>query len=97
MYYCEDCKSYFEDPKIEFFQDVETWNQSHKFLCPICNGDDFEEAIKCESCNQHTNKSESVNGICTECQLKIQKQAREFFEKFNEQEQEFILEFLNEI
>lgn len=97
MYYCEDCKSYFEDPKIEFFQDVETWNQSHKFLCPICNGEDFEEAVKCESCNQRTNKSEAVSGLCVECQAKIQKEAREFFEKFNEQEQEFVLEFLNEI
>lgn len=96
MFYCEDCDSFFEEAKLIRYEDPEIWHQGYKHICPICKSEEIKETVKCVSCGEYTKEHEADNGLCPECQARIQKEAREFIEKYKTEEQEYIIEFLNE-
>ncbi len=98
MIYCRNCESYIDEEKLvkKRFYNGEIHRLDTEELCPICRSDDIEDAIKCISCDEYTNKHDAVTGLCVECQTRLQKEAREFIGKYKSEEQEFILEYLNE-
>lgn len=68
MYYCENCREEFDEPRIEkttyedFYEiGAEFPNKTEMNLekCPYCGSDEFEEMTKCEQCGEY----------CRECDL----------------------------
>lgn len=69
MYLCKECKNTFEEPLVVkdshelpggFFEEV--------LFCPLCGGDDFEPAVRCEKCSRFIPESQNVFGLCRECE-----------------------------
>ena len=62
MYYCNDCKSEFEELKMEkttfedFYGVSNLFPTSHECTlksCPHCGSDDFEEMETCDRCGEY--------------------------------------------
>ena len=68
MYYCENCREEFDEPRIEkttyedFYEiGAEFPNKTEMNLekCPYCGSDEFEEMETCDKCGEY----------CLECDL----------------------------
>ena len=80
MWYCLDCKEYFDEPQTEtsryWSADMGydgTWEETI-CQCPICHSEDIEEARdECDACGKTVYDTEDVNGIylCPECHEKL--------------------------
>lgn len=61
MYYCEHCRSYFEEPNHRTI-DGETWG-----ICPDCGSMDYDEAVKCAICGTYFPEDQAPDGVCEDC------------------------------
>lgn len=80
MFYCLDCKEYFDEPECET-----TWSNSYYIghggdfpeticMCPNCGSEDFEEAKEeCDGCKYFVYETKEVNGIylCPDCYERV--------------------------
>ena len=96
MYYCEDCDEFFEEAKLMLYIDEEISHKSHILVCPFCKSEYISEAVKCAECGEYVKEIES-NGRCLKCVDDLQLKAQEFICKFDAEEREIILDYLNEI
>ena len=70
MYYCNDCKEYFESPIevdegcYEEFWGARVWRADLAEYCP-CGSDDFQEAGICDICGE--NIPNANDEYCEEC------------------------------
>lgn len=74
MFYCNECKHEFEEPKTiyEWHSELNGMggNKCEEFtVCPICESDDFEEEDVCDFCNDPRPKTIEVGRrcICESC------------------------------
>lgn len=74
MYYCNDCKHEFEDPKMECELHGELagmGGEKYEYfsVCPICGSEDIEEEEVCDLCKNYRPKLIPIGGkwICKEC------------------------------
>ena len=61
MYKCSNCGKIFEEPKSI----KEDWGEVF-YVCPHCNGD-YEEAHKCQKCEEWHTEDELYFGWCEKC------------------------------
>jgi hypothetical protein len=67
-YYCEDCKGYFEEPKVVIeMHGFGYGNGAEISLCAHCNSDYIEEAEDCE-CGKPMPSSLNV---CDDCSVQF--------------------------
>ena len=69
MYYCENCENTFSEP--------DTYEERHPYgmgyasetfaCCPYCSFISFEEAKRCEHCDEWFGESILMEGLCPEC------------------------------
>lgn len=78
MFYCLDCKEYFDESEMVT---KTTWSHSNyigfggyfpetESYCPYCGSEDFEEAkAECDGCKEFVYETKEVNGIylCPDC------------------------------
>ena len=77
MYYCENCKNEFIEPKVEkttyeemcgVYGEFANHNELSLEFCPYCHSDDFEEMKACDKCGEYcpdeylTDTEEMVGG-----------------------------------
>lgn len=89
MYICEDCGSVFEEPKrkqitFESYYGVSDLFDSRTRMdlltCPLCDSEDFEEAVECDCCERlvrevHTTEDIpncQFRSVCEECLEKLE-------------------------
>lgn len=66
MYYCNECKTMFENPGVESeFQGERGHGGEVEYpVCPNCKSDDFEKAGECAICGEYV---EPESDICESC------------------------------
>lgn len=96
MYYCESCDMFFDEPDLMLYQDAEIGHQSYISVCPHCKNEEISEAVKCAKCGEYVKEIET-NGMCVKCVNDLQLKAYDFISKFDAEEREIILDYLNEI
>lgn len=73
MWWCFDCEQYFEKPEKVFEHHSEVWGgvtDETFYVCPICHGDDIEEATeKCDACGAEVIATKLVGNkeLCPKC------------------------------
>lgn len=72
--YCNDCKSYFDEPIVEM--DRETGYR--EATCPHCGSDYLEETQLCKCCGADT-----VNEYCDNCMEEIAEELRDLQKRFD--------------
>ena len=71
MYICKECHTVFEEPYIICDSHDMPWPYHEEFqCCPDCLSDDFEESARCKKCGGWVPESESMFGLCEECEAK---------------------------
>lgn len=57
MYYCENCKSVFDEEDLEdCYETVTTdpYPMGYSYaVCPYCHSDDFCNAVQCDGCGEY--------------------------------------------
>ena len=98
MYYCRDCKLFFEDEQMAHKSVVDTDIFSSRYVdvCPHCYSDDIVEAKTCAECGADISPDLDYE-VCEECAAKAQREARILFEKYPVPVQEMLLDYLNEV
>lgn len=70
MYYCNDCKREFKEPKIKSVNAEDYYGISEQFLstnyinealCPYCDSDDYEKMEKCSMCDEYFRHDDLIN------------------------------------
>lgn len=77
MWYCNECRSEFEDPKVEVELHTEVDGERREYfeVCPICGSGDFEEEETCALCDLDKPHLSMHGGrcICEDCVESIAK------------------------
>ena len=80
IYFCEDCKTYFDDADRACYKEDVEWHSELGSecehyperivlkVCPNCGSEEYEEASACPLCGAFYHTSDT---ICPECQSKI--------------------------
>ena len=64
MYVCMHCGHEFEEiDRKHYDNSTGVWEE----YCPNCGSEDFEEAAKCELCDEWHSAEKVVNGVCKNC------------------------------
>lgn len=75
MWYCNECRSEFEDPKVEveLHSEVDGKREEYFEVCPICGSEDFEEEETCALCDLDKPHLTDCGGkyICEDCIDKV--------------------------
>lgn len=71
MYFCEYCGEGFDFPE----RTTDEFGEPAA-CCPWCKSEDFSEARYCKVCDELVKKENTVDGICEECQGRLQRDYR---------------------
>lgn len=66
MFICLHCGHEFEEPSNRYNKRWSDSDDSEQY-CPNCGSEDFEEAKKCELCDEWHSADRIVNGVCKDC------------------------------
>ena len=66
MYFCNECKEQFEEPRLmsDTHYEVDTRTDEIYSVCPYCASSDYEEMVSCLCCGEPIRSSEDY---CTGC------------------------------
>ena len=70
MYLCNRCKTDFESPAVltTSYGLPGGMEAESDIVCPHCGSDDWEEARVCTKCGKLLPESQSLFGLCKECE-----------------------------
>lgn len=70
MYYCENCKNEFDEPKRknityeDFYEVGNLFTDRHKMtilVCPHCESEDIEEMVQCDRCEEFFRENDLID------------------------------------
>lgn len=86
---CEECETIMEEDEV--LKSDNEFNQEEWYCCK-CKSDDLVEIYQCKVCEEDF--VDYQDEICVGCQKVLQDKANEFFKQFNEQEKEYIIDYI---
>ena len=80
--FCFNCGKFFPEADIVQRRDGET--ALHLYCCPWCGVDDIGESAECQVCGNEFPEDELYNGICHECEARLEYEEGEECEEVEE-------------